>query len=1267
MERNCYTEEPIRGNRSFRTRWFSALFMCLVALLLCQAALGQVGAASLSGVVQDPTSAVVPGATVTLTNVQNGVVRTVESNSAGTFYFAAVPSGDYRIGIKAKGFGDLARTGIHLNPGDALVLQEFKLNLAATAETVSVEGNISSIPLDSGQLGSTIASNDVDRLPVVGRDATELQRILPGFAIHSSDNTNTAPDFSQVNIGMGNAYISNGAPVAGTTLKLDGANLTDAGSMGASLQNINIAFVSEVQVQTSNFGVDQANGPVVISGVTKPGTQAYHGSLYTFARTSALNSNDSLEKYNGVARPNDRYIYPGLTISGPVPHTKKLTFFAGTEFDAQKNVYAYGNAQSALVHALVPTARMRQGDFSTAALKEYLGPKYGDPNYAQITPTPTFGGGPDYTPIADGNIARWLDPGAMALVNATLPLPNMATNAQGFNYQTLNLVDNNIVQTTGRLDYTISPKNLLWVRYSFEHGNQGQPQIPYWSPTASSILGAVNTPGGGLLNKINVHSAAADYVTVFNPTTTNDFGVTLTYFNQQFVPKTPSALLKSTINYPYNGVFDNGSKQYPQLGTYAEYGGLPLGLWPDFSTGGLFLHKFQPAISDNLSKISGKHVIKVGVFGQRVTNNQANASQANGVIQNYWFADAGTYFTSYKGFYPDGSPAYDGTPHFTSGNTLANFFEGQIQDFHQQSFTPHTNIYFWNLEGYAQDAWRVKPNVVLTYGLRVSHLGAWQDSHGLGAAVWEPDLIGTARDATKNPFPGFQWNAINPAIPMSGTGSTKVSLQPRVGIAWDVFKTGKTVVRGGYGVYKFNDSADDVIGAFQTGSGLRNADLQGFNGNTLAGVSSVHQNPLTYGNAGGTQTSLPISSVTGLLPTDHNVPVTHNYSVSIAQQLNKTTLLQFSYAGNKSDALMNNGTTQAVVLNNVNALPVGYLFTPAAAAKINADTMNNAPWMGIPCPNVDSNNNWTGCTPSQITHLSNTRDWPGEPNIQVARPFPQYGSIIVPQHNTYANYNGFQALLVKQSGNLTYNINYTFSKALGILGSAADFNYTAPVDPFHMRNNYGPMNYDRTHVLNLSYSYQFGKVTSQHGLGLLANNWLVSGITSLQSGGNMQTGVSFSPDFYLQGTINDPAGQYNISPQTILGTPDVSLQPVLKCDPRSGLGKNQFINASCFSLPAQGTNGPFIMPYVHGPAYFNSDLSLEKAFAFGENRRLRFRYSAFNFLNHPLHTFGTSADQSTLRFAGTSLANATSTNSSFGSAPLTTGRRLSEISLKFEF
>jgi hypothetical protein len=247
---------------------------------------------------------------------------------------------------------------------------------------VTVPQDVAGIPLDDGQPSSTISSAEIDRLSITGRDATELEKTLPGFAMRNLGPQNQAPDFSQVQVGQPTPYASNGAPVAGIVLKLDGANLTDAGSFGANLQNINDAFVSEVQVQTSNFGADQSNGPVVISGVTKSGTSNYHGSLYTFARVAALNSNDWLANYNGFARPDDRFVYPGGTITGTVPHTnKKLTFFAGAEYDAQRNVYAYNRSGSAIIHALVPTAAMRSGDFSAAALSQYLGPVAGNGAY----------------------------------------------------------------------------------------------------------------------------------------------------------------------------------------------------------------------------------------------------------------------------------------------------------------------------------------------------------------------------------------------------------------------------------------------------------------------------------------------------------------------------------------------------------------------------------------------------------------------------------------------------------------------------------------------------------------------------------------------------------------------------------------------------------------------------------------------------------------------------------------------------------------------
>jgi hypothetical protein len=1258
-------------NRGTWGRCLSVLGLAFL-FLIPSGLLAQVGSAALSGVVQDATGAVVIGATATLTNQVSGAERSVINNGDGFFTFSAIPSGDYGLKVTANGFKGYTQTGIHLDPGDNKSIPEIKLSVGSAVETVTVEQSVGSLPLDSGQLSSTISSADLDQLSIVGRDATELERTLPGFAIRNLGSTNQAPDFSQVQIGQPTPYASNGAPVAGISLKLDGANLTDAGSFGASLQNLDDSFVSEVQVQTSNFGADQSNGPVVITGVTKAGTANYHGSLYTFARVYGLNANDWLAKYNGIARPNDRFIYPGGTFGGPVPHTKKVTFFAGAEYDAQRNVYAYGSSGSAIIHALVPTAAMRKGDFSAGALAAFLGPMLTNGNYATFNTPPTCGD--NGTPLGvaacgappsatSGNIAPYLNPGAMALVNGTLPLPTRtATGTDGFNYDNLDLANNNVSQFVGRMDYNISPRNVVFGRYSFEKQKQGEPMIPYYSPAASSVMGAVNTPGYGVDNDDFVHSAAANYVTIFTPTMTNELYATLTSFVESFDARQIAALQKSAINYPYNGAFANHDTQYPQLGTYTTYGGLPLGLWPDYSENPLRLKKLQPNAGDNLTKVWGTHTVKLGIFSQRTTNNQtATNPQTNGVIQDYYYGAAGSYFADYNGTYPDGSPAY-GNPHFNSGNALANFFEGQIQDWHQQNFNPYTNLYFWDTEFYGQDTWRATSNLVLTFGARVGKLGAWQDAHGIGAAIWNPALYTTTYNATTNPLPGITWHGNTSSIPNSGVGTPPLYFEPRIGFAWDVFKDGKTVVRGGYGIYRFHDSVVDVTSEFAEAENVRYTDLQGFGDNTLEGVNTLNLNPNTYGNTGlgSTETYISPPTIYGLDPNDNKEPVTNNYSISFARQMPGNWILQASYVGNNSNSLMDNGTTQAVVLDNVNAIPVGTLFTATAASAINAAAGYNA------C-------NPTGCTPVQAASLDNIYNYPGDKAVQKARPFPNYSQILEPEHNTYANYNGLQIEAIKHIGRLNFNANYSFSKALGILGSSADFNWTAGIDPFHLANNYGPMNFDRTQVLNLSYSYQTGKFTDAHLLGGFINNWLISGITNLQSGPNMQTGVSASPGYYVQGNIGQGANAYPVESQSILGTPDVNLQPVLTCNPKSGLAAHQYLNPSCFALPAIGTNGAYIEPYAHGPAFFNSDLTLEKGLGLGEGRNLRLRIAGFNFLNHPLNSFGTGyASQTTLQLSDTA-ANATPPQatynplSGFGSAPQKLGRRLMEVSAKFTF
>jgi hypothetical protein len=221
-----------------------------------------------------------------------------------------------------------------------------------------------------------------------------------------------------------------------------------------------------------------------------------------------------------------------------------------------------------------------------------------------------------------------------------------------------------------------------------------------------------------------------------------------------------------------------------------------------------------------------------------------------------------------------------------------------------------------------------------------------------------------------------------------------------------------------------------------------------------------------------------------------------------------------------------------------------------------------------------------------------------------------YGSnsITVNEHVGYSNYNGLQVAWLKQAGRLSFDFNYTWSKSLGIINST--------VDAFTVHGNYGVLSIDRPQVANTSYAYDIGNV--YHGgfklLGGAANGWTVSGVTTWQSGGNLQAqdtqnlGLSI-----LNSTTNE-----SLTSNTYFGTNANEILPIATCDPRSGLQAHQLLNLSCFSAPAVGHQGMRQFTYLTGPSYSNSDLTAYKTFGITERQKLQLRGSAFNFMNHPL-------------------------------------------------
>jgi hypothetical protein len=1285
----------------------------------------QVTTATLTGTVADTTGALIPGAKVTVTNRGNKFTRSATANGSGVFNFPGLDSGDYELTVTCKGFGTYVVSGIHLDPSDTRNITTIRMAPGAFAETITVSAAGQNHIEDDGSRSALITADDLQKLSVEGREVTELLKILPGSAINTGIGNNTGVSnstFDPGQVGFGGAagsYSMSGSPVNGVAIRSDGANLTDPGTGAGSLQTINAEATSEVKIQTSNFGADNANGPLVISAVGKSGASDYHGSAYVYGRTSQLNSTDSIARVFNSTKPPDHYIYPGLSLGGPIKipgttlnHNKHLTFFVSGEDYIQREVYAYNNVSNAVTHALVPTAAMRKGDFSVTQIQKYLPPglsQYAcDPskligaadceNLNNTVKHPAGNGTTDgyngaasnwnnlyQVPIStsDGTaikgncngvpgdcLAGHLDPGASAFFRL-IPLPNTpggTTTALGYNYTHTDLVNNDIYELHGRLDYE-KGRSKFFLSFTPENGLTNVPQnFGYF---ASGSSGGVDTPGGSKQTNYT-YSGSLNWNMAISSTLNNEAFVSGLYSNIIYSPQKPNQLFDDSIGYPYTGAYDNGTKEFPNLGTYGNEG-IPLGFFPDFSFGLLYNRTFSPGFGDNLTKQIGKHSLKAGVNVERPrinsTTNISGAFATNGTTAIYY---VGPQFQN-----PDPSKA-NGEPYIKyystcfdltdpncskengNSNNLANYLVGDLGNngWSQSNIIPHIRLHAWTTSMYFTDDWKILRNLSLTGGIRIEHIGRWIDDHGNGAAVFSPALYAMESDNLNNPaipLPGFRWHGIDPSIPISGFQTREFFYEPRAGFSWDVLKNAKTTLSGGYGMYRFRDGQQDSINSALAPNGYRQLS-----------ITPPSQDPATIGvtgappNQGGLRASyiqsLHISPKPGIATssfttsgngyltagqynynyavdqTDSEVPLTQNYSLTLTQQLPKALTFSIGYVGNYSQYLLDdNGGSQTIA--NINAIPVGAFFRPD--------------------PNTESS--FYG-----LTYTSNTIGQGNFANDDF-RPYPRYGPIQLEKHILTAHYDALQTTIERSKGALYLKANYTFSKNYGQRGG---YSNGSAGDSFNLLNDYGPLAYDRTHIINISSNYNFG--TNHGGFGVRAlrpvvNGWQLSNITNIQSGPDLQA-TNYTSNFGLSGQnsfSNIPFGG-----QQYLGTTDVNLQPLLTCDPRQHLAPRQYINPNCFALPAPGgSNGPFRYPYLRGPEFFQSDLTVIKDFQLKEKRQLEFRVAAFNFLNYKLKTYTNLHPQAlTLVYN-----NGIPQNGTFGYAADNAGRRVMEVNVRYSF
>ena len=1135
--------------------------------------------ATLTGVVADPASAVVPGATVKLKNEQSNSLRQTTTNAEGYFTFASVGVGDftYELSVEAKGFVTYRATGISLSVGEKRNIN-VNLTVGATTEVVEVTGTATSIvPVDSGEKSSTLTSKELENFSIVGSNAAGFIGIMPGFAIQNGTSNHANYNGGTIGINangdggsqspLNNAYSYNGLPSNSLDITADGAHTSDPGCNCDTPVNPNVDMIAELKVLTSNYNAENQKGPAVVTSITRSGGRDFHGSAYLYARNYVLNSNDAQYNASGQPRTQNKYYYPGGTLGGPVliPGTRfnkdrnKLFFFTGYE-------YFYQVLDTGLLRATVPTPGMLTGNFSPSEIAK-------EGNITASGQPPTQLNAAALAKYPGGIIPQsQLDPNMVNLAKL-YPAANSDPNATGgYNYVQAETFNQNNTQWMSRVDYNISDNTKLFVRYNLQRETQLFP-VGLWWRQGNQV--PYPTPVEG---KNRSDSATASLTHVFSPTMTNEVIFAYTYIGFPNVFEDPSKVDRSKVGYNYQGIFKNGVQQIPSFGSGGESAIVfnPGGFEAGGASAGLYADKWMPSVADTVTKVWGTHTIKGGFYWEYIRNAQPANNNTNGYLQ---FSASGNN---------------------TLGNPYADMMTGTLSGgYNETSFNRINDIAYNTYEWFLQDSWKVRKNLTLEFGLRLSHFQPWADRLGYGYSIF--DYSQYKSTCLPTDYCGFEWHARDSSVPLGGFPTRTLFYQPRFGLAYDVFGTGKTVLRGGWGRFYFH--AGQFTNGLDVSAGVKTINPPNVQGTPLLASQ------LDTGNYG--LSALSPAAVDGK---DDKQPYTDSYSFSVAQRLPWSSLLELSYVGNTTSDIPNGGNGGSIGANsdNINKVPIGAL--------------------------LSSRNG--GVDPNSL-------------NPDNFRPLLGFSDLNLTTNNLYSNYNAMQVTWTRTSGRYDVSFNYTYGKAMGIIGM---------YDQFNVANNYGVLAANRTHIFNAAYSFQLPDFTTQRALGGVVNGWQLSGITQIQSGANL--GANSGENFGMN--LNNyliPGTQFKVSNASILGTTDIQLNPILTCNPASNLGSHQYINPSCFAIPsAPGVNGPTIMPAIYGPAFFNSNLSLFKNFKIKERKSLQFRAEAFNFLNHPLWSFN--GNNLSLGFNGSTGAVNTPL---FGTVTQKQGQRVLQLSTKFYF
>jgi hypothetical protein len=1115
--------------------------------------------ATVRGNILDSSGAVLPGATVTLTNVGTKAIFNTVTDDRGQYLFAGLFPGTYDLKVELTGFKTYERKGLALSPNDNRGI-DVRLDVGQQTETVTVTAQQEVIQTETGAREGVLTAKQIDNLSVIGRSALELLRILPGVVTEFNQG-------ESVGFGAGgNAtlnYTVNGIRSSGNTVSLDGSNVMDIGNNGGVIVSLNNDMVQEVKVQSSNFAAEHGTGGMNVSGVTKSGSSQFHGQLYDYWRDYRLAANDRSNSIAGTPKPKSTYQYPGGNIGGPIAfgdsYTKnrdRLFFFLALEVQRQK-------VDSGSHFTRTYSEAMRNGDFS-----ELLANRGSNLNSIPQLRIPQ--GYPNAGQPAPNNDMRPYMTATGRYFASLYPQPNYNDPANLYNYVYSALEPNDRFDFKGRFDWNISNSTKAYVRIAQEGETAESPRGVWWAP---ADVVALPTPNIG---ENRGRSYAANVVSVLSPSMTNEVLVSYSRLTLDNRYEDPSLLMQGAGGITFNGIFPAGTTS-PYLPTDILHGwgssGQVGNLWGKAND--MYAHNDSLQFSNKLTKLAGTHGLKFGITVERGQKQQNFQNLEAGQL---WFGNDNTTGT---------------------GNSAADMLVGRVGQFNQGTArrgnpapgAPFGEFRFWNVDGFAQDSWKLRSNFTLEYGVRFGYWTNNKELSGLGG-YFTPDLY----DPTKGSFLDPDFQRVN-GICYVETGCAPDGILPnrdpfalpRVNAAWDIDGEGNNVLRGGYGLYynrnmgnvEYDNTLRLAPNAYQVATDF------------WAGGSYGNGVGLTYDTISEATLANRIGSIgiNSMTPNSFAFPKTHSYSVSFARRIPWNQVVEASYVGTRGRNLVSR--------SNGNVMPFGAL---------SSGTFNGVD-LSVPVNRV---------AVASVTE-----------NLASFRQFNALNALTLYDFRGEAQYDSLQVTLSRQTGrNLQYFVAYTLGHAEGTLGGEY-----AVIDPYDAKRTYGVLNEDRRHVLNVSWNAFIpdgakGAMDNPIGRGLL-NGWQVSGISSMASG--IPIRLSFTGDAASGGVAVGYFGTADVVGPTNGG--GNGLSPVYSCDPRLD-GKQvgeKMLDINCIGVPAFGEIGDLVPPYdLRQPTRFNHDLTLFKNFAIRGDQKIQFRVGFFNIFNQAFAT--TAVNGSDLNF-----------------------------------